>query len=379
MSKKMLPHVMAFAATPSGKQLLDAFLDYWKSYLYREDSVKYAKFANEIKNVDNEGKPLTFDMKEKIVNDLLKQEVITRSGVSYAKDEPIARWFNHPNVKFETFAIVEVLIDMILPDTIIDSIGAYSDVRVAGWGDSFDYKIKPRDLFPVTLVGRGQRKAELQRQYNGHVTLVPQMHEVSVQVSLYRVLAGLDSLSDFVAKAVRSMETQLTVDAYTSFATAMDALSTSGATQLKYTGYTQSVLVSLCQKVTAYNQGAKAVVLGTQLAVQQVLPIDPNYRYDLQSIYVQAGALPHAFGYDIIMLPQVAAWANPFSLVLDDTKLWVVSPSSTKIVQVAMEGNTLSNTSDMFGSSMLEQDTTLFKSWTTGVATNSIGGEISLS
>ncbi len=379
MSKKMLPHVMAFAQTPSGKQLLDAFLDYWKSYLYREDSTKYAKFANEIKNVDNEGKPLTFDMKEKIVNDLLKQEVITRSGVSYAKDEPVARWFNHPNVKFETFAIVEVLIDLILPDTIIDSIGAYSNVKVIGWGDSADFQIKPRDLFPVTLMGRGQRKAELQRQFNGHVTLVPQMHEVSVQVSLYRVLAGLDSLADFTAKAVRSMETQLTVDAYTSFATALDALSTSGATQLKYTGYTQSVLVSLAQKVTAYNNGNKALILGTQLALQNVLPLDPNYRYTLDSEYVRMGYVPTAFGYDMLMLPQVASWNNPFSLVLDDTKLWVVSPSSTKLVQVVLEGNALSNTSDVFGSAMLEQDTTILKSWVTGIATNSIAGEITLS
>lgn len=376
MSKKMLPHVMAFAATQSGKQLIDAFLDYWKSYLYRTDSQKYQKYASDIKNTDDKGNTVTFEMKEKIVNDLLKNEIITRAKVD--KDQPISQLFNHPLVKFETFAIVDILVDLLIPETIIDSIGAYSDVRTIGWGDSAKFDIKPRDLFPVTLVGRGQRKAELQRQYNGQVTLVPQMHEVSVQVSLYRVLAGLDSLADFVAKAVRSMETQLTVDAYTSFATAMDALQTTGNTQLKATGYTQSTLVDFAQKVTAYNQGNKAVILGTQMALQNVLPLDPNYRYDLESIYVRAGALPTAFGYDLVMLPQVAAWNTPFTKVLDDTRLWIVSPSSNKIVKVVLEGNTLSNTSDVFGSSMLEQDTTLFKSWTTGVATNSIAAEIVL-
>lgn len=371
---KIQSHILAFS---NGKtELFEAFRDYYNHYRYM-NGAKHVHFAS----TDDTGKPISFDEKEQKINAMLRQEIIRRSNIPYAAETPVEMWFSHPIVQHETFAIVGMLVDMILPETLVESIGAYADVRVIGWGDSASFEIKPRDLFVVSKAGRNQRTAELQRQFNGMVTIVPEMHEVSVMVSLYRVLSGKDSLAEFASKAARSVESQLSVDAYTAFATAMAALPTSPAnTALQVSGYTQSSLVSLAQKVTAYNQGNKAVIMGTQLALQNVLPLDANYRYDLvDSPYVKMGYIPTAFGYDIMMLPQVAAWKTPFTLVLDDTKLWVVSPSSNKIVKVVLEGNTLSNTTQPFENANLTQSTTLWKSWGAAVATNSIAATIALS
>lgn len=372
---KVPAHVMSFAAN-SKTDLFKAFPDLWDHFRYNNGN-KNLTFAT----VDQNGKAISYAQKEALINQMFREEVVGRSGVPYIKETtPIGEWFNHPNVKYEAFSIVSMLIDMIIPQTMIDSIGLFTDVRVGGWGDSFSFEVTSRDLFPVTVAGKGMRSAEFQRQYRGLKTIVPTMHEVTVYASLYRILSGTDSLAEFTMKAVRSIETQMTVDAYTAFATAFDALSTSGDTQLKATGYTQTQLVDFCQKVEVYNQGNKPVIAGTKLALQNVLPLDANYRYDLvNSEYVKLGYIPTAFGYDMLLIPQVAAWQAPFTTVISDERLWIVSPSSQKIIKLCLEGSTLSQTSDPYSSAMLNQNTTLWKSWGVGVATNSIGAEIVLS
>jgi hypothetical protein len=77
-------------------------------------------------------------------------------------------------------------------------------------------------------------------------------------------------------------------------------------------------------------------------------------------------------------LPQVAAWATPFSLALDDAKIYLVSPSSQKLVKLVLEGSTLSNTTGVYDNANLTQSTTLFKSWGSAIATNSAAGCITL-
>jgi hypothetical protein len=374
---KQLAHVEKFAAG-SKTPLFAAFYDYWKHYRYNSDPKKFGKYESELVKTDDKGNHISFAEKEDSINKMLKEEIMYRANVPYTKDTPVEQWFTHPVIQHETFAIVEMLVDMILPETIIDSIGAYTDVRIGGFGDSFSFKVTPRDLFPVTQVGRGQRTAELQKQFDGIKTIVPTMHEVSVMVSLYRVLAGQDSLASFVAKATQSLETQVTIDAYTAFAAALAAVDASGNTQLQATGYTQSVLVDFAQKVQSYNMGAKPLILGTQLALQNVLPLDANYRYSLTDEFVKLGYVPSAFGFDMLLLPQIAAWNTPYTKVLDDTKIWIVSPSSNKILKLCFEGQTLSNTTGTFDSSMLLQSTTLWKSWGLGVATNAIAALINL-
>jgi len=274
--------------------------------------------------------------------------------------------------------VVNQIIDMILPDSLIDSVGMYTDVKSIDWGDSAAFEIKPRDLFVVSKAGKGMRTAEVHKQFEGTVTLIPVLRELSVQVSLYKVLAGKESLGDFVAKVVRSLESEMARDVYTTFNTAMTNLSTTGSTKLKYAGYNQSDLITLCQKVSAFNGGQKAVVIGTPVALLSVLPNDANYRYTLESDYVKIGYINTMASYDIMALPQVADWVTPFSLLLDDTRLYVVSPSSNKLVKLVIEGTTVSNVNTPFQNANLTQNATLYKSWVAGVATNSIAGLMTL-
>ena len=163
---------------------------------------------------------------------------------------------------------------MILPQTLIDTIGLYTEVKSIGWGDTAAFDIKPRDLFAVSKVGRAKRQTELKKQFNGQVVLNPEPRQIAVTVSLYRVLAGQESLADFTMKAVRSIETQMTYDAYDAFATAMGSIDNTASTGLRVAGYSQADFVRLSQTVRAWNGGATPLAIGTQAALANILPAD---------------------------------------------------------------------------------------------------------
>jgi len=369
---KMSKNVLQFAT--HNPDLFAMFADYWNHYnaINSDKKIEYLKF-------NKDGKPITFEEKEEQLNAAIVKEVLRRANVPYAAEGSIAELFTHPLVRHETFAVVGALIDMVLPLSIIESIGLYSEVRQVGFGDSQSFDVEPRDLFVVSKAGQSQRHAEFHRQFKGQVTITTEFREISVSVSLYRVLAGMDSLANLVSKAILSMERQISIDAYNAFATACAALDSTATTGLLVAGYSQAGLTRLCQQVTAWNNGAKAVIAGTQLALQNVLPSDANYRYDLSHPYVTLGYLPQVFGYDILMLPQVANLTTPFGVnVIADDRLFVVSPSSQKIIKVVLEGQTLSFADQTSDSANLAQGSTLLKSWGVGVATNSVAGLMTL-
>lgn len=329
----------------------------------------------------NYGSKVTFDtskdlvQKEEAINKALFSEIERVSQVSNVGNLPMASFAMNPNVIWATFAVIGAMVDMVLPETVIEDTGLYTDVRVGDWGDSFSFDVQPRDLFLVSKHGRGRRKVESTKQFKGQVNVIPEAREITVQVSLYRVLAGKESLAEFAIKAIRSLETQMAYDCYVAFNTAMNNLPTTPTnTSLKVTGaFNQNTLVELAQKVSAWNGGMRPIIVGTKTALSKAVPANSNYRYDIESNYVKVGYLQTISGYDTLELPQVADWENPFATLLDDDKLYIIAPQS-KPVKLCLEGNTLSNTTQHFDNANLQSDTTMIKSWGTAVATSAVAG-----
>ena len=369
---KIPSNVLQFAG--ANISVYKKFVDYYNHFR----STQGAK-GLEFQGVKEDGSILTFSEKEDKMNADLRSEILRVAGVQNVSDMPLETWASNPQITWASFAVVSQLIDMVLPDSIIDSIGAYSEVKVGGWGDSFAFDISPRDLFVVSKQGRDRRTTELKKQYKGQVTILPELRQLSVSVSLYRVLAGKESLAEFVSKAVRSLESQMTVDVYNAFATAMAALPTTTSAALKIAGYTQASMVELAQKVQVWNGGNSPLIMGTRLALANILPNDANYRYDIESDFVKMGYMKNISGFDVLMLPQVAAWGTPFTTVLDDTKLWLVSPSAGKLVKLCLEGSAISNASTPFQNANLTQNATIGKSYGVGIATSAVAGTIALS
>jgi len=344
------------------------FRDYYNQYRSKFEGAEKLEFSS----IDDKGQPITFEDKEKLMNAALKREILRVSGIQNFTEFPLAQMATHPTLGWATFAVISSMVDMILPETIISSIGIYTDVRTIGWGDSANFEVDPKDIFVVSKAGRNQRTTEMHKQFRGNVTIVPEPRELTVGVSLYRVLSGHESLAVFVSKMVRAMETQVTLDAYDAFAAAMAALPTTATTGLQVAGYSQASLVRLCQQVGAWNGGAKPIIMGTQLALVNILPDDANYRYTLNDEFMKLGYVRTAFGYDILALPQVADHGTEWALRLASDRLWIVSPSAQKLLKLVLEGSTVAYTDNYYDNANLLQRSTLLKSWGVAVATNSI-------
>jgi hypothetical protein len=367
MAYNNLPrNIVNFSANGGEKDLFVLFQDYYKNYrAVKGDKVAYDK-------------TLDFSEKEAAVNKLLHAEIARLSGVQKNSNMSFELFASNPNVRWASFAIVSILIDAVLPSALIDSIGAYTDIRAIDYGDSATFEIKPRDLFYVSKTGRSMKRGEVQRMFTGKVTIPTEMRQVSVDVALYRVLSGAESLAEYASKAIRSIETQVTLDAYSAFATAMAALpATAGNSQLKVSGWSQDDFVRLAEKVGSWG-GAKPVLMGTQRALQNVLPDDANYRYELSSEYAALGYVQTAFGYDTMALRQVADYRTEFAQSIADDKLWIIAPGNDKLVKLVLEGSTMSNVSGMFDNADLTQNADIYKMWGAGIATNAMAATIDL-
>lgn len=269
---KVPSQVMQFAGGEANLDVYKAAVDYYNHYqsLNGKTGLEYRKYMT---TPDGQQVELTFSKKEENLNAALKKEILRKAGIQDISQFPLETWAGHPLLKWAAFAVVSAVIDMILPDVLLNSIGIFSDIRTIGWGDSAAFDVKPRDLFVVSKAGRAKRTTELHKQYEGQVTALPELREIAVSVSLYRVLAGKESLGDFISKAIRSMESQVTVDAYTAFATAMGAIDNTASTGLRVAGYSQAEFVRLSQTVRAWNS-AEPIAIGTQAALASVLPAD---------------------------------------------------------------------------------------------------------
>ena len=83
--------------------------------------------------------------------------------------------------------------------------------------------------------------------------------------------------------------------------------------------------------------------------------------------------------FDVIPMKQVA---NPYdstdeyALKLDDTKIYVVSPASDKIVKVGIFGGTMSHQNDPYDNANLSVINTINETYEVQIATASVAGVV---
>lgn len=363
---KLTNNILSFTANDAErKEGYENFVEYYT--LYKEGKTEN---ANGVKFSEMNDKMLSF----------FSDEIERLSGKKKDSVNDLATYCNFTDVKEAAFAVVGMLTDLIIPDALIKDIGMIAEIKSGAWGDSLKVELKPRDLFVVSKGGRNRRTYDITRQYKGEKTIVPEVHGITVGISLYDVLRGAYSLAEFVAKAVLSMEVQMKYDIYDAFAEAMEALPNSaGANQLRLTGWSQDTAIALAQKVQAWNNGAKPVFLGTKLALSQILPASTNARILLGDEYVTVGYMRDFMGISTVELEQVADYTTEFAVKLDDKKIYVICPGTDKMVKVFLEGSTLSNVEGNYANANLQQTATLYKSYGVGAISSALAGVIELS
>lgn len=363
---KMLPNLTTFSA--NNEKPYEQMRDYFFHYMSVKGGKKYGDFDASV----------SLDEKEKKMHEALMSEITRVSGQTIPNGMDMAHFSMNPMIKWASFSVIDAMIDAVLPETIIDLIGVYTDIRPVGFGDSASFTVEPRSIYTVSQGSNAQRTGFIHKQFATTRTMTAVNHTITVAVSLYAVLAGQEDIGRFVRKAIISLETQMTLDAYGSLNAGLTAVSVPAA--LTQTGYTQAGLLKLCNTVTAYNQGAKAVIVGTSSALANVLPSSANgYRIVTDSDSMNIQLIKNFFDYDVLVLPQVATGASDYGLALDDTKIYVVSPTSDKLIKGVIEGSSLSNSNDFYENANLTQNATLNKRWNFEWLSNATAGIVKLS
>lgn len=314
----------------------------------------------------------------KLINKAFALEVSRQSGVELPNLEnktEVRRFAMNPMVKYFANQIQDVMIDMVLPETLLTgSLKYFADMKYADLGDSIKFDIKSNSLFTVSKAGNRQRTVNQQKTFRTTVTMTGVNHEITIGTTLFEMLTGQSYLAEEIMKVARSIETSMLFEAYDAFTTEANSLTGN----LAVANYSEEDLITLCETITAYNQGRKAVVLGTPLALKAVLPTNDNYRYFLSDEYVRMGHVAQFNGYDVLPMEQVANpySATPYALKLDDTKIYVVSPASDKIIKIGVFGGTFSHQDNAYDNANKTIESTTEKSWEVAVATNSVAGVI---
>ena len=184
---------------------------------YEKFADYYKHFSDEVlkKNIGSYDSTVSFAEKEAKMNEAMMAEIERVAGQKMPEGMTAEMWASNPNFKWASFAVVTMMIETILPLTIMDSIGLYTDMRFVGWGDVPLFDVPTKALPLVSKGANAQRTTLIQKFYRGNATVQVVNHVITTSVDLYRVLAGRDSLAEFARRCVIAIETDMTREAYT--------------------------------------------------------------------------------------------------------------------------------------------------------------------
>jgi hypothetical protein len=341
----------------------------WKDYVANYRAVNFAK-----KNRYDVSKSL--DEKQAMIDKYIESETLKCANMDENNLVATGAKVTNPVYQWAKFAVVNKLIDMVIPDIVRDDFMSIANVTNIGYGDSADFEIKSGDLFTVTKNGNSRRHVDAQRQFTGSKTLVPENHTITVEYDLYRMLAGKDSPAEYAMKVILSMESEIAVDIM-SCITASYATLTSN---WKEASFSESSFKKLAQRVSAANGGARAVAIGTDVAVGTLLPSNDYLKMELGEEYNKVGFLPIFQGVPVIGIAQKIDWDSAdYDFALDDKYVYILSPQTQKLVQIVFEGDSLSINEGLTDGANLTIKNSLHKRWKVGLITNAHYGIVKVS
>ena len=337
------------------KNLIPAWKDYVNNYRAVNFSVK--------KSFDTSK---TLDEKEVLVNAAIDREIANLMKVDCSFVDKEA-YVTNPTYQWAKFAVINKLVDMIIPDVVREDYMHIANTQTIGYGDSAVFDIKSGDLFTVVKNGNSRRHVEAQRQFTGQKAVVPVNHTITTEVDWYRVMAGKENNAEYAMKVVLSIESEIATDI---MAAVKDSFSTLTA-NFKENAYSETAFKKLAARVGAANGGAKAVAIGTELGLGTIMPTNDYLKMGLGETYAKVGYLPVFKNVPLIALAQKIDWSSAdYDFALDDSYIYMISPQTQKLVQVVFEGGTLSIADGQFANSNLTQKVSLHTRYAVALITN---------
>ena len=350
MARKQL---LTFSADAE-KNLIPAWKDYVTNYRALNFSTK--KQYSQSK---------TLEEKEMIVNAAIAKEVDKLAGVDTSLINKEA-YATNPTYLWANNAVINKLVDMVIPDILTEDFLNVAEVVQIGYGDSAEFDIKSSDLFYVSKTGNSRRHVEAQRQFTGHTSIPVSNHVITTETDMYRVLAGKESPAEYAMKVVLSIEAEIAKDIMAAITSSFTTLNTN----LKENSYDEKQFQKLAARVTALNGGARAVAMGTDLALSTVLPSDDYLKMGLGEDYTKVGYLPVFKKVPLIGLSQKIDWtSDDYKFALPDDMIYFISPGAQKLVKIVIEGGSLTFSDDFASNGNLTQVSSLHSRFGVAVVT----------
>lgn len=188
----------------------------------------------------------------------------------------------------------------------------------------------------------------------------PVEHYVTIYVNLLSVLAGKESIGEFMYNLVLAIEQDMYSEAVDAMVTGIDA-ATSGTDLNESGAFDMKTLLKICEKVQVKNNGIRPIIAGTATALLNVIPNSADgYRLNVDGNGGSIALIRNVLDYDIVRMTQ--ALAKNGQLTLPDNKLFIISPAQDKLIKGAVT-SVLSNGNQAFNNADLTEDFTYRKDY----------------
>ncbi len=265
----------------------------------------------------------------------------------------------HPNVQFHTFAVIAELLDTLVPETVLDNFGQFSEIKTVGWGDQLLFTEPNTDLFVVTTQARNNRKTTRQRLMTNDLIMQPKNHAITVGEHWYRIVTGQVNFAEFINRAVLSMQNKIYTMVYDAIVDSYDTLSADYKEEGVFNARTFN---QLRNRVIAKNGGGRASAFGAQTALSQIIPEQQGFQFGLGQEYNQQGYLGTFQGTNLFELAQrLIPGTDDFAL--DEEMVLILSSLNPRMIKIGFEGNTLTFNTPSAQSADLGQDYTMRQSF----------------
>lgn len=363
-----------------------------KFYERFADYAAHRKAVMKNNNVAMFDQSMSLQEKANRVNAEFFQELERVSGVS-RNTEFSSAWSANPQVQWASFAIIDYMLDVVIPLLNDDMLAPFVNTQNVGETDIVRLTTRPGGRLTISASANGERQTLRTRKFQRETILAPKSHMITVYSKYFNVLNGKEPVCDYVFQVAQSFAEQINNDCWDTLTShiANDAIKVIMNTQTPTT--TAQDLVKTLSYVERLNGGIKPIILGTPTAIMS-LPVTAitGGLYAERNLQDDAapGFITNFYGYQLYQMPYMLNSTlqtdNDFNqsitdrTTLDskfkggystsagqftfDKSLYIMSPGLTKPVQLAV-GEGFNNSNDFLQNADLTSQTTWRKYWGT--------------
>lgn len=210
------------------------------------------------------------------------------------------------------------------------------DYRNIALGDDLQFVTEDKTEFIVSDLSYGTSGIRRQRLGESEsYTVQTRLKGVKIYDEFKRFLAGRVDFDKFVQKVAKAMLDRLNEDIYNAFA-GVTASTRGLSSEYVITGTNdEDEVLDLAEHVSAANNGAKIIILGTKKALRG-LP-STNLSDEAKRDLYNLGYFGNFFGHECVFMPQRhKVGTNEF--MFDDKKLYIIPVGMDKPIKVVNKG-----------------------------------------